>query len=123
MTDEKWITAADLLLLDPDGTFPARLKGDRGVLTALARGLWKASAEARQGRLAKIEALAHRLGGAAGTFGHGAVSVAAFALEDCIAAGREATDPAKCRAAIEAALARLLRVLDDALTGRRDDQH
>lgn len=118
MTEKKAISAADLRLLDPDGTFPSRLKGDREVLAALARGLWRASAQERQGRLAEIEALAHRLGGAAGTFGYGAVSVAAFALQDCIAEGAGAADPTECRPAIEAGLASLLRTLDDALTAR-----
>ena len=123
MPEEKGMTAADLLLLDPDGAFPSRLKEDRDVLMALARGLWKASGEGQQRCLAEIEALAHRLGGAAGTFGYGAVSTAAFALQDGIAAGAEAADSAECRSAIEAGLASLLRTLDDALMGRRDDQH
>lgn len=123
MTDEKAITAADLRLLDPDGTFPSRLKGDREALAALAGGLWKASAEARQDRLAEIEALAHRLGGAAGTFGYGAVSAAAFAVQGCIVGGQAAADLSGCRPTIEAGLASLLRALDDALEGRHDDQH
>jgi HPt (histidine-containing phosphotransfer) domain-containing protein len=123
MPEEKGITVADLLLLDPDGAFPARLAQDRGMLAGLARGLWKASAETRRRRLAEIEALAHRLGGAAGTFGYGAVSAAAFELEDGLAAGGAALEASESRAAIEAGLASLLRALDEALEVRPDNQH
>jgi len=128
MPEEGGLTAADLLLLDPDGSFPARLAEDRAVLAGLAHGLWLAAAEAKQRRLAKIEVLAHRLGGAAGTFGYEAVSAAALELEDCIATWREAADPAESLSASEArgaiapqiedGLAQLVKALDDALEGR-----
>ena len=128
MPEQSGMSAADLLLLDPDGTFPSRLAEDRAVLAGLAHGLWKAAAEAKQRRLAKIEALAHRLGGAAGTFGYEAVSAAALELEDRIATWRGAADPAGSRSAIEArgaidaqiedGLAHLVKALDDVVEGR-----
>ena len=61
MPEESGLTAADLRLLDPDGSFPARLAEDRAVLAGLAHGLWQAAAEAQQRRLAKIDALARNL--------------------------------------------------------------
>jgi chemotaxis protein histidine kinase CheA len=107
--------AADLALLDPDGAFLSRLAEDRAALTALARGLWTASPRARRRRLAEIEVLAHRLGGAAGTFGYAAVSAAALDLEDRVPTGREVADPSECRSTVAPGLAGLASRLDDTL--------
>ena len=112
MPEERSITAAELALLDPDGAFSSRLAEDQKLLAELARGLWTAPAEARQPRLAEIEALAHRLGGAAGTFGYAAVSVAAFDLEARISGG-----PYRHSVKIDEGLAALIRTLDEALRG------
>jgi hypothetical protein len=75
---------AALALLDPDGAFPDRLRQDRAVLKTLCCRLRDGEGEARA-LLAAIATLAHRLAGAAGTFGYGAVGDAATELEDCIA--------------------------------------
>ena len=116
MPEGRSITAAELALLDPDGTFSSRLAADRDVLTGLARDLWTAPAESRQRRLAEMEGLAHRLGGAAGTFGYLAVSDAAFELEARIAVRRgEGESPF---AEIEGRLAALLGTLEEALRER-----
>jgi HPt (histidine-containing phosphotransfer) domain-containing protein len=108
-------TAADLLLLDPDGTFPARLADDRDALARLARGLRAASPARRDRALAEIEALAHRLAGAAGTFGYGAVGDAALELEHGIATARRGSDRREGRATVDRCLAGLLGALDHAL--------
>jgi HPt (histidine-containing phosphotransfer) domain-containing protein len=115
MPEERSITAAELALLDPDGAFSSRLAADREVLTELARGLRTAAAEARQRRLAEIEALAHRLGGAAGTFGYAAVSAAAFELEARIGVERGGTGGQSVK--IDEGVAALVRALDEALKG------
>jgi HPt (histidine-containing phosphotransfer) domain-containing protein len=112
MPEERSITAAELALLDPDGAFSSRLAEDRKVLTELARGLWTVAAEARQLRLAEIEALAHRLGGAAGTFGYAAISAAAFELEARIRVGRGG--PGGHSVKIDDGLTALVRALDEA---------
>lgn len=113
MPEGKSITAAEIALLDPDGTFSSRLAADRDVLTGLARGLESAPTESRQRRLAEMEALAHRLGGAAGTFGYMAISAAAFELEARIVARRGGAEGPF--AEIENRLAALMGVLDEAL--------
>jgi len=113
MPEERSITAAELALLDPDGAFSSRLAADRDVLTALARGLSTAPAESRQRRLAEMEGVAHRLGGAAGTFGYLAVSDAAFELEARIAVRRGGAEGPF--AEIEDRLAALVSTLDEAL--------
>jgi DNA-binding response OmpR family regulator len=65
------------VLLDPDGSFRQRLVDDRAALAALERKL-----DQRGDRvLAALSVLAHRLAGAAGTFGHGDVGEAAALLE------------------------------------------
>jgi HPt (histidine-containing phosphotransfer) domain-containing protein len=113
MPERRSITADELTLLDPDGTFSSRLAADRDVLTGLARGLGSAPTETRQRRLAEMEALAHRLGGAAGTFGYMAISAAALELEAGIVARRgRAEGPF---AEIEDRLAALMAMLDEAL--------
>ena len=115
MPEGRSITAAELALLDPEGTFSSRLAADRDVLTGLARGLWTAPAESRQRRLAEIEGVAHRLGGAAGTFGYMAVSEAAFELEARIAVRRGRAEGPLVE--IESRLAALLGALDEAIRG------
>jgi HPt (histidine-containing phosphotransfer) domain-containing protein len=109
------MAAADLALLDPEGAFLSRMAEDRAALAGLAGGLWKASPEARRRRLAEIEVLAHRLGGAAGTFGYEGVSAAALELEDRIAMWRQVADPSGCRVAIEGGLTGLARALEGAI--------
>jgi HPt (histidine-containing phosphotransfer) domain-containing protein len=115
MPEERPITAAELALLDPDGAFSSRLVADREILSELARGLRRASAEARQRPLAEIEALAHRLGGAAGTFGYAAVSAAAFELEARI--GVERGGARAHSVGVDDGLAALVRALDEAIRG------
>ena len=116
MPEGRSTTAAERTLLDPDGTFSSRLAADRDVLTGLARGLGSAPTETRQRRLAEMEALAHRLGGAAGTFGYMAVSEAAFELEARIAVRRGRAEGPLVE--IESRLAALLGALDEALRVR-----
>lgn len=105
----------DLAALDPDGTFPARLAGDRAALFDIARDLWDLEAEPQETRLKQIATLAHRLGGAAGTFGFGAVGAAALALEDTIVEPQPDKKPARRRVAIASAIETLLRELDAGL--------
>jgi len=81
--------AADLALLDPDGSFVRRLRTDRDALLELSSGLWATPAVGRRARLAAIESLAHRLAGAAGTFGYPLVGAAALELEDRVTAGSD----------------------------------
>jgi len=73
-----------LALLDPDGSFLERLQQDREALKALLERLPEEGGD-RKTALTKLEKLAHRLAGAAGTFGHDAIGEAAMALEDCVA--------------------------------------
>ena len=113
MPEARSITAAERTLLDPDGTFSSRLAADRDVVTGLARGLGSAPTETRQRRLAEMEALAHRLVGAAGTFGYMAISAAAFELEAAIAARRGGAEGQF--AEIEDRLTALIGMLDEAL--------
>jgi HPt (histidine-containing phosphotransfer) domain-containing protein len=117
MDERKLPGAADLAVLDPDGSFVCRLRDDRDTLTRLAHGLWSSPKDARRARLAEIEELAHRLAGAAGTFGYERVGVAALELEDCVAAKASGTDHCEDRSAIEAGLARLRLALDGSLHG------
>ena len=109
-------SAADLALLDPDGSFVLRLKDDREALTRLASGLW--AAEARGERLARLEALAHRLAGAAGTFGYARVGDAALALENGIMSAGHGVDRGEDRSMIERDLAALQNALDISLEKR-----
>lgn len=107
-------SAADLALLDPDGSFAARLAEDRAALAGLADALSPAAAEeTRDGKLAAIERIAHQLAGAAGTFGHAAVGTAALELEERIVALRRA--PGARPGAAAEALGRLLDALDRAV--------
>ncbi|MBN9036480.1 MAG: Hpt domain-containing protein [Rhizobiales bacterium] len=102
-------TAAELALLDPDGTFAERLAGDRAAFAALAAALDEADDD---GALADIQLLAHRLGGAAGTFGYAEVGEAALDLEESIIALREGEGDSGVAAGH---LAVLLATLDVAL--------
>ena len=111
MGEPNLLDAAELAVLDPDGSFVHRLRNDRDTLMGLAAGLWSVPLDIRSARLAKIEALAHRLAGAAGTFGHAGVSAAALGLENCVAAEPGQVD----RAAIEAGLVGLRMALDASL--------
>jgi chemotaxis protein histidine kinase CheA len=81
---------AALALLDPDNSFPKRLRRDRAVLAKLLQALRGADGDTSV-LLAAMETLAHRLAGAAGTFGYDAIGDAAMGLEDCLA---EAEDTA-----------------------------
>lgn len=90
----------ELALIDPDGTFRTRLRDDRGrIAAALA-----------ERDLDALEVLAHRLAGAAGTFGFAEVSDRAIALEDMLLARREGG--AAGRMEPTAATAALLQALD-----------
>lgn len=102
-------TAAELALLDPDGTFAERLAGDRAAFAALAPALDEADDD---GALADIQLLAHRLGGAAGTFGYAEVGEAALDLEESVIALREGEGDSGVAAGH---LAVLLATLDVAL--------
>lgn len=105
-------TAAELALLDPDGAFSRRLAGDRAALAALSSVLDAAPVASDDRSLVALQLLAHRLAGAAGTFGHGAVGEAALDLEESVIALREGeADPALAAAH----LAVLLATLDAAL--------
>lgn len=89
-------SAADLRLLDPDGSFRERLEADRRALAELSD----------TGDMAELKRIVHGLAGAAGTFGHGAISEAAIEIDDALTAGRPVD---------AAALARLLAALEQAL--------
>jgi HPt (histidine-containing phosphotransfer) domain-containing protein len=75
---------AALALLDPDGTFLERLREDRAALLTLLEGLGDGAAEKKM-LLVRLRRLAHRLAGAAGTFGHDDIGEAAMTLDDCLA--------------------------------------
>lgn len=97
--------------LDPGGDFPRRLAADRAELDRLYARLWLVTPGERQQRLGQIEKLAHRLAGAAGTFGFTAIGEAALGLEEVLIEQREgllAGEPAIIEARL-AALAALLR--------------
>lgn len=104
-------SAADLALLDPDGTFALRLIRDRATLSDLADALEPSAPNSD--RLAALELLAHRLAGAAGTFGHAAVSAAAIGLEEQMAGLRNGTGNRQDAARV---LATLLGALDRAIS-------
>lgn len=110
-------SAADLALLDPDGSFALRLAADRATLRELGGALAApAPAGARSDRLAALERVAHRLAGAAGTFGHLAVSAAALDLEERMIGLRQGAGD---RQAAASALARLTGALDQAIAATR----
>jgi HPt (histidine-containing phosphotransfer) domain-containing protein len=107
MAERKKPSLTDLAVLDPDGAFIRRLRDDRDALIGLAADLWSAPEHLRSARLTKIEALAHRLAGAAGTFGYSEVGAAALELES-----RIATPRSDGRSAIDAGLAGLQTALE-----------
>jgi HPt (histidine-containing phosphotransfer) domain-containing protein len=117
MAGEKVGGPVDLALLDPDGTFPARLAGDRAALIEHARALEALVADAREEKLLQIAKLAHRLAGAAGTFGHHAVSDAALDLETRILDRQPGEKPSQRHPAIGQAIAALVGSLDESLSG------
>jgi HPt (histidine-containing phosphotransfer) domain-containing protein len=91
-----------LALIDPEGSFFARMMEDRARLSAFSQGL---QADAMGSSLKEIEVLAHRLAGAAGTFGYPEVGGSAMALEDALLEGPvvpEAGDIDRIRAKIQA---------------------
>ena len=65
-------SAADLKLLDPDGSFRVRLEDDRQAVAQLSDS----------GDLDKLKQIVHGLAGAAGTFGYGEVGDIAIELDD-----------------------------------------
>jgi len=102
---------AALRLLDPDGAFLDRLRQDRAMLEALL-GRLRSNGDGTEALLATLATLAHRLAGAAGTFGYDAVGDAAMELEDWL----EEADAAEAGFAGEAVerAGRLAGLLDDA---------
>jgi HPt (histidine-containing phosphotransfer) domain-containing protein len=89
-------SAADLAVLDPDGSFRARLEADRRAIAELGE----------RHDVDEIRTIVHRLAGAAATFGYRDVGEAAIALDDKFVGG----------APVAAAdVARLLAALDEAL--------
>lgn len=104
------IDPATLALLDPEGTFSARLAMDRRELARLERDLWALPVRDRETRLAALAALAHRLAGAAGTFGYARVGDRALELEACILAS-SASKLHDRRATVQESLARLAAAL------------
>jgi HPt (histidine-containing phosphotransfer) domain-containing protein len=89
-------SAADLKLLDPDGSFRVRLEDDRQAVAQLSDS----------GDLDKLKQIVHGLAGAAGTFGYGEVGDIAIELDDTFVKG-ETVDPRD--------IARLLAALEQAL--------
>jgi chemotaxis protein histidine kinase CheA len=112
--------AERLAVLDPDGIFPARLAADRAALLGYYRHVWELEPEAREAQLKLIATLAHRLGGAAGTFGFGAVSDAALALEMRIVDCESNETPAQ-HAAIRQGIDALFSALDEACATTNDE--
>jgi HPt (histidine-containing phosphotransfer) domain-containing protein len=92
-------TAAELALIDPDGSFRQRLLRDRENLLTLAE----------QGASHDLETLVHRLAGAAATFGYNEIGGIALKLDDAFTASRvtgtAAPDVAPLANAIAEALA------------------
>jgi hypothetical protein len=119
MAGEKDRAYIDLSLLDPDGTFPARLAGDRDALAGYADGLWALEAGALRERLREIATLAHRLAGAAGTFGHQDVSDAALALEEQILDRLGSEDLSMGQSRVGQAMDALARALEEGLARAR----
>ena len=89
-------SAADLKLLDPDGSFRDRLEADRQALAELSDS----------GDIDDLKHIVHSLAGAAGTFGYSEVGDIALGIDDSFATGRKVE---------AAAMARLLAALEQAL--------
>lgn len=115
MAGEEERARIDLALLDPDGTFPARLAGDRDTLVGYADGLWALEAGALEERLKQIATLAHRLAGAAGTFGYRDVGDAALALEERILDSQPGEDLSLWQVPVRQAMEALVRTLEEGL--------
>ena len=77
---------AALALLDPDGSFIERLRQDHATLLILLEALGDEAGE-KEAHLAELRRFAHRLAGAAGTFGHDEIGEAAMVVEDCLTDG------------------------------------
>ncbi len=105
----------DRAVLDPDGIFPLRLAGDRAALVDLSANLWALAAEVREKRLRRMATLAHRLAGAAGTFGYSAISDAALALEEKILEGLPGEEASALRPSVQRSIEVLVRALDEGL--------
>jgi HPt (histidine-containing phosphotransfer) domain-containing protein len=106
----------DLAALDPDRVFPDRLANDRAILIEYFLALDALGMDARERNLKQIATLAHRLGGAAGTFGFSAVSDAALALEERIVDRQPGENSSVQHEAIRQSIDALVRALDDALS-------
>jgi HPt (histidine-containing phosphotransfer) domain-containing protein len=89
-------SAADLKLLDPDGSFRGRLEKDRQAIAQLSDS----------GNLDELRRIVHGLAGAAGTFSFAEIGDIAIEIDDRSVAG-EAVTPAE--------IARLLAALEQAL--------
>jgi len=89
-------SAADLKLLDPDGSFQGRLEDDRQAIAQLSDS----------GNLDELRQIVHGLAGAAGTFGYGEIGDVAIEIDDRFVAGDAVT---------AAVIARLLAALEQAL--------
>ena len=89
-------SAADLKLLDPDGSFRVRLEDDRQAVAQLSDS----------GDLDKLKQIVHGLAGAAGTFGYGEVGDIAIELDDTFVKDGtvDPRDIARLLAALEQAL-------------------
>ena len=89
-------SAADLRVLDPDGTFRNRLVADHEAVGALSDSH----------DLAPLQPIVHRLAGAAGTFGYAGLGEVAIELDEQFREGRPvaATDIARLLAALDQAL-------------------
>ena len=94
------LSAADLALLDPDGSFRGRLAEDRARIAALVRP------SPAKAQLAELQRVVHQLAGAAGTFGFAEIGDLAVALDDALLAGVDSTATAPLFHDLLAALAR-----------------
>ncbi|HEY4192479.1 MAG TPA: Hpt domain-containing protein [Mesorhizobium sp.] len=113
MAERKAIAPADLALLDPDGVFAGRLAGDRAALIAWLDAMQTDGA--REEQLKHIATLAHRLAGAAGTFGHVEVGDVALKLEALILDREAGRGVSVRRDAVRLAAAALILALDESL--------
>ena len=90
-------TAADLAVLDPDGSFRRRLMEDHARIVVLA-------AEGT-GQLAELGRIVHQLAGAAGTFGFAEIGDLAIVLDDTLIDGAAEANVKPMVARLLAALA------------------
>jgi HPt (histidine-containing phosphotransfer) domain-containing protein len=89
-------SAADLKLLDPDGSFRGRLEDDRRTIAQLRVS----------GDSVILKQIVHGLAGAAGTFGYGELGDIAIEIDDAIVKGEAVAveDIARLLVALEQAL-------------------